>query len=787
MTTASPAGARPDPLGRLGWGAARYPVRVLAAWVLAAAGCLAVSGGALGGPGLFGNLDAQVPSAPGDAVDATAVLDADQGGDSVVGAAVRGVDPVTAARPSRDALASAAASARDDLTALPGVESVQDPLAGTAGDPRAAPLLAPDAAGILVLVTVAGDAPDHDATLAAVEERLDRMVAEIAAGVPGVTGAVGGEELTFDRVTEQVEADLRTGELIALPLSLAVMVVVFGGLLAAGIPILGALAAIAGALAALYGFSFLMAVDTSVVTVVSVLGLGLCIDYSLLIVSRYREELLGLQGSTRRGRRDRHAVAMSRTMATAGRTVAFSGLTVALSLAGLLVFDAPVLRAMGAAGLSVVLVAVAVALTLVPALLALAGGRLERPGAASRLPVVGPLVARVGDVGTTGDGVFAAVARRVQARPVLVAAGITALLGVLAVPAAGLDLRNSGVELLPAGDEQREFAEILAADHPQVAEPGATLVAATDDTAAVDAWATGLADLPGVAEVSAARALDGTPDADSAAGVAFDLADPVGAEARALVGDLRSAAADAPFPVLVTGQAATLVDLVDSMRADAPLAIAVVVLATVVLLFLMTGSLLVPVKALLLNLLSLGAAIGVLVWVFQDGRLEGLLGYTSTGGIEVTIVPLVLAFGFGLSMDYEVFLLARIKEFHDQGLANDAAVAEGLQRSGRIVSSAALVLVIVFAGFGTGQLLIIKQMGVALAVAVVLDATLVRMLLVPATMTLLREWNWWAPGPLRRWHHRFGIREGATSPDDGHPATPRPPARPVPAGRHVGG
>jgi RND superfamily putative drug exporter len=185
----------------------------------------------------------------------------------------------------------------------------------------------------------------------------------------------------------------------------------------------------------------------------------------------------------------------------------------------------------------------------------------------------------------------------------------------------------------------------------------------------------------------------------------------------------------------------------------------IVVLATFVLLFLMTGSVLVPVKALFMNVISLGATLGVLVWVFQDGLGELFLGFTSPGGIEVAIPPLALAFGFGLAMDYEVFLLARIKELRDTGMSNDEAVSAGLQRSGRIITSAALIIVIVFAGFITGELLIIKQTGVALATAVAIDATLVRILLVPATMTLLGEWNWWAPRPLRRLHERFGVSE----------------------------
>ena len=217
------------------------------------------------------------------------------------------------------------------------------------------------------------------------------------------------------------------------------------------------------------------------------------------------------------------------------------------------------------------------------------------------------------------------------------------------------------------------------------------------------------------------------------------------------------------FEVYVTGIAAHHAAFLDHVKARAPFAAGIVVLATFVLLFLMTGSVLVPAKALLMNVVSLGASFGVLVWVFQDGHLEGVLRFDSVGGIDTTIPALALAFAFGLAMDYEVFLLSRIKELRDAGANNNEAVVAGLQRSGRIITSAALIIVIVFAGFVTGQLLVIKQLGVALSVAVAVDATLVRMLLVPATMTLLGEWNWWAPKPLRRLHERFGVREGSAA------------------------
>ena len=235
---------------------------------------------------------------------------------------------------------------------------------------------------------------------------------------------------------------------------------------------------------------------------------------------------------------------------------------------------------------------------------------------------------------------------------------------------------------------------------------------------------------------------------------------------------------DPGYPVWVSGQPAITVDYLDAIRQGAPLAIGVVSFATFVLLFLMTGSVLVPVKALLMNVVSLGACLGVLVWVFQDGWLEGFLGLRPAGGVEPVIAPIALAFAFGLAMDYEVFLLARIAEARRLGRTNDEAVVIGLQRSGRIITSAALILVVVFFGLLAGKLLLVKELGVALVVAVAIDVTLVRLLLVPATMTLLGEWNWWAPAPLRKLHEKLGLREEpATAPEPATAETSPEPAR----------
>jgi RND superfamily putative drug exporter len=275
--------------------------------------------------------------------------------------------------------------------------------------------------------------------------------------------------------------------------------------------------------------------------------------------------------------------------------------------------------------------------------------------------------------------------------------------------------------------------------------------------ASLQAWGTEVvAKLDKVASVDPVREVGTGPDRVTV----LDIRSTAGARGTE-VERLARLIADRPpaFEAYVTGYAAQNAQFLDHLKARTPFAGAVVILTIFVLLFLMTGSILIPAKALAMNLISLGASFGVLVWIFQEGHLEGLLRFSSVGGIDTMIPAMVLAFAFGLSMDYEVFLLSRIKELRDAGASNDDAVVYGLQRSGRIITSAALVIIIVFIGFASGQLLIIKEMGVALAVAVTVDATLVRMLLVPATMTLLGEWNWWAPKPLRLFHERFGVRE----------------------------
>jgi RND superfamily putative drug exporter len=720
----------------LGRFVARRALLVVVAWVgIAVLGYAAAVGGVLG-DSLFDRLSSGDLEFPSESTEGRDLL----AENSATGATYQLLlDDVA---PADAQLQQALDDARSDLLAIEGVAAVTDPtVAGPA-------FVSVDGAAVLVSVALQKDLAEQQqvGTVEAVVERLDAVDDD----VPGALGTVTGVSLLIDEVTEQVETDLRTGEVVALPLSLLIMVVIFGGFAAASVPILGAVASIAGGLGSLLLFSYLLDLDASVVNVVTVLGLGLCIDYSLLVVSRYREEIGVDHDVDDVPAVPARAEALAVTMATAGRTVLFSAVTVAIAVSGLVLFDVDIVRAVGLAALSVVLVAMLVALTLVPALLSLLTRWVSRRGVLARLPVVGSVAHTFGDA-PPAEGFFSRLAAGVQRRPWLVASVVTGVLVVLALPSLRIVLVSSGVELLPTEAEQRVVTEQIQQRFPAAASPEVRVVADASPGKA-DAFAAQVAGLPGVESVAPARQQGEVVVVD-----VFASGDSQGEVARRVVHDVR---ADPPeFAIWVTGRAASLVDFVETIRRDAPVALGWLALATFVLLFLLTGSVLIPIKALVMIVLSLGASFGALVWVFQDGRFEGLLGYSSVGGIEAVIPILVFAFAFGLSMDYEVFLLSRIKEFHDAGFDNDAAVRAGLQRTGRVITSAALIIVVVFAGFVVGDLLVIKQTGVALAIAVLIDATLVRILLVPATMTLLGDWNWWAPAPLRRLHERVGLSE----------------------------
>ena len=652
------------------------------------------------------------------------------------------------------AVAEAARSAAAELSQIDGVTSSANPFVvpGGLADPRAVALLgngSPESGRFLVVTSID---PTLDAEQAErVESEVLEAYRDFGQSLPGATAAVGSGSLLVEEITDQVEVDLRAGEGIALPLSFALMVLVFGGFIAAGMPILGAIASIGGGLAALYGFSYVLDLDAAVVNVVTLLGLALCIDYGLLIVSRAREELRAIgQGRPAADLTDAEIEeALARTVGSAGRTVFFSGLTVAISLAGLLVFQASIVRAVGAAGMSVVLIAMLVGLSFVPSLVKIGAHRLLRKGTET----------------APDEGVFSRLARRVQRMPWVVATVCVAILVILALPTLSMRLTSSGHQLMPVGSSQRDFFDTLSEYYPAISAPAATVVAETSLQEATEWAETVVQELPDVTS-TAVRQLDPSHVAVS---VRTD-GDPMADEARRVVDELRTQRPS--FPTLVGGQAAGLADFTASIAARAPYAIAAVVLATMVLMFLMTGSVVLPVKALILNVLSLGAALGVTVWIFQDGHFEGLLGFTSTGALESLIPPLVLAFGFGLSMDYELFLISRIAELYHAGVPNDRAVELGLQRSGRIITSAALLVVIVFAGFIAGEMLIIKQTGLALTTAILLDASIVRMFLVPATMTILGTLELVGAGPASPLARRARLqRVGGSRQDTSHRVT----------------
>jgi RND superfamily putative drug exporter len=675
--------------------AIRRPVLVVVLWVAI------VGAGFTTGIGVFERLVSDVGTVPGS--------ESDRGRDRLNDAAppLPTINAVISGRPADDAaMRSSMDRAVADLRGSPGVAEVSDPRPSTE-----------TGQALLVRVTLR---TDDEAPAEAAQARLEQIT-------PGDVVVAGGPLMDAEFNT-QAQADVQRAEVFSMPVLLVLLLLVFGGLLAAGLPLLIAVVGIGVAFGILYAFSLAADVSVYSIQVVTMLSVGLAVDYALLLVSRFREE---------RAAEPDVRVALTRTAASAGRTVLFTGLTVAASLAGLLVFPDPFLRSMGFAGAAVVVVNMLAALTLLPALLALIG-RWIAPAKPAR----------------PGGGVFARVARGVQRRPVLTVLGTAAALAVLAVPALDLRLSTGDPRLLPTSTQTRQLYDTLGTHFPELNEPDPVVVLAGDraDSPAMAEFRDRLAAVPGVA------AVDAQP-------VASDLTvlrarttdDPSGAAAGATVRSIRDL--PAPFSVEVTGDAARLVDYRAMLGERIPWAVAVVVLATLLLLFAFTGSVLLPVKAVLTNLLSIGAALGVVVWVFQQGHLVGLFGSVRLDSTNLTVPVLVAAIAFGLSVDYEVFLLSRIRERHLEGAGARAAVAEGIQRTGRIITAAALLMVVVFGGFLVGGFAPIKQIGLGLVLAVALDATVVRMLLVPATMTLLDRLNWWAPAPLRSLHRRIATSE----------------------------
>jgi uncharacterized membrane protein YdfJ with MMPL/SSD domain len=552
------------------------------------------------------------------------------------------------------------------------------------------------------------------------------------AGDPAVK--VGGFGLANTQVQAQVSADLAHAEELAFPILFLLSLWVFRGAVAALLPLLVGGVTILGSFLGLRLVTLETPLSIFALNLVTGMGLGLAIDYSLFMVSRFREEL-GAGRSTDE--------ALRRTLNTSGRTILFSSLTVAAAVASLMVFPEKFLFSMGVGGVLVALIACGVSLLVLPAVLTLLGPRVNAlaPRSWQR-----PL--------EVGDGFWYRLSHFVIRRPLPVAIGGAAVLLILGLPFTGVKFTSVDASVLPTSASSRQVSDILANDFP--ASSRSTIYVIADAPADTGAQVQSLADqiksMPAVTGVDVAPAGTGHWRLDvhtSEGGLAASTLD--------VVKSIRSL--QSPLHLEVGGSSATFIDLQASLASNLPMAIAIVMTATVLLLFLMTGSLLLPLKAVVMNALTLSAAFGVLVFIFQDGNLSGLLDFTSQGALESTQPVLLFAIVFGLSTDYGVFLLSRIKEARDAGESNSEAVAIGLGRTGRVVTAAALLFCVAIGAFATSQIVFIKELGIGTAAGVILDATIVRALLVPSLMGLLGKWNWWAPSPLRRIHNRIGFSE----------------------------
>ena len=553
----------------------------------------------------------------------------------------------------------------------------------------------------------------------------------LAARLQGISGVtLGGTDVSFAEGNQLVQQDLRRAELIALPILMVLLLLFFRGVVAALLPLMLGGMAILLTDFALRIASGLTSISVFTLSLVSALGLGLAIDYSLLIVSRFREEL--------DARPDDVPAALRQTMLTAGRTVCFSSMTVAAALASLLVVPQPYFRSMGLGGALVVLMTSASALLVLPALLALLGHRvnalapawLQRSARASARPA--------------REGYWYRLARAVMRRPVLVALAVSSLMIALALPFATIRLTSTGNNSLPRGASARDVNETMVHNFATVPSQTVPILTRGARPGQLSRYRTQLGHLADVAAVTAPERLSRALSVLSVTPRTTALSP----ASQRLVGRIRTLRT--PFSARSSGQAATFLDLKSSLAEHLPIAIAVVIAVTMIAIFLLTGSLVLPLKTLVMNALTVGAAYGILVLVFQDGNLQGPLGYESVGAIDIAQPVVMLAVVLGLSTDYGVFLLDRICEGHRAGLDNQEAVALGLERTGRVITSAALLFCVAFGSVISSQIVEVKEVAFGTTAAILLDATLVRCLLVPALMRLLGDWNWWAPAFLRR-------------------------------------
>jgi len=584
---------------------------------------------------------------------------------------------------------------------------------------------------------------------------------------PALTGGsldvdLAGPYAVYDDVNGLTKSDLARAELLSAPLVLLLSLIIFRSVVAALMPLLVGLVAVVGARAVIAGLNHLVDVSIFAPNIITLIGLGLAIDYALFVVSRFREEIARTPDDT--------SAALVRTMATAGRTVTFSALTVAASMSSLLVFPQNFLKSIGYGGIAAVLIALIAALTVLPAALALLGTRID----SLRVPFL--------QRGSTVDpehGAWTRLGNAVMRRPLVVAGAVVVILLAAAGPFLGVRWGSVDYRILPASSSAHQAAERLGTEF-GAERSTANILLSDADRQQVAAYTADLKHVPGVVDVRPVEAKGDTTllraawDGNSQSG-----------HSQQMVKDLRAVAPPEHTSALVGGLTADTVDLAASVKHHLPLMALIVVAVMLALLFLAFGSLVLPIKAVAMNVFSISAAFGVVTWIFSDGHLSGLLGFTSTGFLDMVNPIVMLAVLFGLSMDYEVFLLSRVREEWDatagsglpDGERNRRAVAAGLQKTGRIITSAALLLAVVIGAFSVSGVVFMKMMGIGMLVAVLVDATIVRALLVPATMRLLGGLNWWAPGPLRRWWERYGFREESRAVPAVVPAVlPEPPA-----------
>jgi RND superfamily putative drug exporter len=671
---------------------------------------------------------------------------------------------------SDDAQGPAARSVGTDIAAQlkrsPYVADVTS--AWTAPAPAAPALISKDGKTGLIVAGITGGESEA-------QKHAKELTGRLVRDRDGVTVRAGGEAMTYVQINGQSEKDLLTMEYIAIPLSFVVLVWVFGGLLAAALPLAVGGFAIVGSMAVLRAITLVTDVSIFALNLTVAMGLALAIDYTLLIISRYRDELA--DGADR----DR---ALVRTMATAGRTVLFSAMTVALSMVAMVLFPMYFLKSFAYAGIAVVAFAAVAAIVVAPAAIALLGDRLDSLDV-RRLGR--RILGRPEPVRKPVEQTFWYLSTKfVMRRAIPIGVAIVALLLVLGAPFLGIKWGFPDDRVLPQSLSARQVGDELRTDFAVDSARNVTVV--VPDTAGIapaelDRYASALSQVPDVSSVSApggtfagARPV-GPPSAstgfkDGSAFLTVASTAPLFTSASETQLDrLRAVDTPAGKPMQLTGVAQINRDSSEAITSRLPMVLGIIAAITFVLLFLLTGSVVLPLKALVLNVLSLTAAFGALVWIFQDGHL-GALGTTSTGTLVANLPVLLFCIAFGLSMDYEVFLVSRIREFWLKSgktradrtpiaprVRNDESVALGLARTGRVVTAAALLMSISFAALIAAQVAFMRMFGVGLTLAVLADATLVRMMLVPAFMHVLGRWNWWAPKPLARLHQRIGISE----------------------------